>query len=121
MAKYNDQLEPFTATAVQTADRMMKENQGAMENHFGWLQQTMSMFPWSNTNLNRVLLGNATKSFAAAFAFPQNLSQAKSFEQVVKIQTEFMETQMNSFNEQAKILVEIYANAAKDAMKNPFV
>ena len=77
----------------------------------------MSTFPWSNTNLNRILLSNATKNVTATFAFVQKLSQAKSFEQVVKIQTEFMETQMNSFNEQAKILGEIYANAAKDALK----
>jgi hypothetical protein len=49
----------------------------------------------------------------------QKLSQAKNFQDVVKIQTEFMETQMNSFNEQAKILGEIYTNAAQDAMKTP--
>jgi hypothetical protein len=35
----------------------------------------------------------------------------------VKIQTEFMETQMNSVNEQAKILSEIYSKATQDAMK----
>ena len=120
MAKDKEPLEPFTASAVKTADEITKQTQGAMENYFGWLQMTMPMFPWSNTNLNRILLNNATKSFAAAFAFLQNLSQARNFQDVVKIQTEFMETQMNSFNEQAKILGEIYANAAKDAMKNPF-
>jgi hypothetical protein len=47
----------------------------------------------------------------------QKLSQAKNFEEVVKIQTEFMETQMISFNEQAKILSEIYTQAAQDTMK----
>jgi hypothetical protein len=31
-----------------------------------------------------------------------------------------MEAQMNSFNEQAKILGEIYTKAAGDAMKPPF-
>jgi hypothetical protein len=50
----------------------------------------------------------------------QKLSQAKNFQDVVKIQTEFMEKQINSFNEQAKILSEIYTNAGKDAMKAPF-
>jgi hypothetical protein len=89
----------------------------AMETYFSWLQNSMSMLPWSNTNLHRILLSNATKNFAATLTFVQRLSQTKSFEQVVKIQTEFMETQMNSFNEQAKIIGEIYANAAKDAMK----
>jgi hypothetical protein len=80
----------------------------------------MSTLPWSNTNLNRVLLSNATQNVTATFAFVQKLSQAKNFQDVVKIQTEFMETQMNSFNEQAKIIGEIYTNVARDAMKTPF-
>jgi hypothetical protein len=56
----------------------------------------------------------------ATFAFVQKLSHAKNFQDVVKIQTEFMETQMSSFNEQAKILGEIYSKAAANAMKAPF-
>ena len=111
MAKDKEPLEAFTATAEQ----MTKQTQ----DYFGWLQNTMSTFPWSNTNLNRILLSNATQNVTATFAFVQKLSQANNFEDVVKIQTEFMQTQMSSFNEQAKILGEIYANAAKDAMKVP--
>jgi hypothetical protein len=98
-------LEAFTATAAQ------------MKNYFGWLQTTMSAFPWSNTNLNRILLSNATQNVTATFVFVQKLNQAKNFQEVVKIQTEFMETQIKSFNEQAKILAETYSKAAQDAMK----
>jgi hypothetical protein len=115
MAKDKEPLEAFTATAEQ----MAKQTQGAMENYFGWLQNTMSTFPWSNTNLNRILLSNATQNVTATFAFVQRLSQAKNFQDVVKIQTEFMQTQINSFNEQAKTLSEIYTKAAEDAMKMP--
>ena len=49
----------------------------------------------------------------------QNLSQAKNLEDVVKIQTEFMEKQINSFSEQAKTVGDI-TQAAADAMKKPF-
>ena len=119
MAKDKEPLVAFTATAAQAAEQMKKQTQGAMENYFGWLQKTTSTFPWSNTNLNRILLSNATQNITAIFAFVQKLSQAKNFEEVVKIQTEFMEAQMNSFNEQAKILGEIYTKAAGDAMKTP--
>ena len=84
---------------------------------FRRLQNAMSAIPLSNTNLNRILLSNATQNVTATFAFVQKLSQAKNFQDVVKIQTEFMETQINSFNEQAKILGEIYTKAAEDAMK----
>jgi hypothetical protein len=120
MAKNNKPLEPFTVIPVQTPEQMTAQTQGMMDNYFGWLQTTMTAFPWSNTNLNRVLLGNAAQNVAAVFAFVQKLSQAKNFEEVVKIQTQFMETQMNLFNEQAKILGETYTNAAQDAMKTPF-
>src|SRR5438094_8404302 len=118
-----DDKEPFqalTATAEQTAEQITKQTQGAMENYFGWLQKTMSALPWSNTNLNRVLLSNATQNVTATFAFVQRLSQAKNLEEVVKIQTEFMEKQMNSFSEQAKVIGEIYTSAATAAAKTPF-
>ena len=111
--------EPFQSLTA-TAEQMTKQTQVAMENYFGWLQKSMSTFPWSNTNLNRILISHATQSVTTTFAFMQKLSQAKNFQEVVKIQTEFMETQMNSFNEQAKILGEIYSKAAQDAMKTPF-
>ena len=101
----------------QTAEQITKQTQVAMENYFGWFQNTMSMLPWSNTNLNRVLLSQATQNVTATFAFVQKLSRAKTFQEVVKIQTEFMESQMNSFNAQAKILGEMYAKGAEDAMK----
>ena len=117
MAKDKEPFEALTATEEQTAEQITKQTQGAMENYFGWLQKTMSTFPWSNTNLNRILLSNATQNVTATFAFVQKLSQAKNFQDVVKIQTEFMETQMNSFSEQAKILGEIYTKAAQDAIK----
>ena len=117
MAKDKEPLEAFTATVEHTAEQMTAQTQGAMENYFGWLQTTMPTFPWSNTNLNRILLSNATQNVTATFAFVQKLSQAKNFGEVVKIQTEFMEMQMHSFNEQARILGELYSKAAQDAMK----
>ena len=117
MAKDKDPLEAFTVTAGQTAEQMMKQTQAAMENYFGWLQMTMSTFPWSNTNLNRILLSNAMQNVTATFAFVQKLSQARNFQDVVKIQTEFMEMRMKSFNEQARVPSEIYTKAAGDAMK----
>jgi hypothetical protein len=113
-----EQFESLTRIAQQTAQQITEQTKGATENYFAWFQQTMSMLPWSNTNLNRVLLSNATQNVTATFAFVQKLSQAKNFQDVVKIQSEFMEAQINSFNEQAKILGEIYTKAAEDAMKH---
>ena len=119
MTKDEEPFEALTAAAEQTAKQITEQTRGAMENYFGWLQTTMSAFPWSNTNLNRILLSHATQNVTATFAFVQKLSQAKNFQDVAKIQTEFMETQMNSFNDQARIIGEIYSKAAA-ATKTPF-
>ena len=107
-------------TGIEQQVQIEERAKHAMEAYSGWLQKTMSTFPWSNTNLNRILLTNATQNITATLAFVQKLSQAKNFEEVVKLQTEFMRTQMNSFNEQSKVLSETYTKAAEDAMKNPF-
>ena len=109
--------EPFESLS-QTAEQITEQTKGAMENYFNWLRNAMSALPWRNTNLNRILLSNATQNVTATFAFVQKLSQAKNFQDVVKIQTEFMNAQLNSFNEQAKIIGEIYTNAAA-ATKTP--
>jgi hypothetical protein len=110
--------EPFESLS-QTADQITERTKGAMENYFNWFQNATSALPWSNTNLNRILLSHATQNVTATFAFVQKLSQAKNFQDVVNIQTEFMTAQLNSFNDQAKIIGEIYTNAAA-ATKTPF-
>jgi hypothetical protein len=115
MAMDKDPLGAFTATA----ERMTRQTQEAMLNYFDWLQKAMSTSPWSNIDLNTKLLNYVTQNVAATFAFVQKLSQATNFQEVVKIQAEFMEKQMHLFNEQAKILTEIYSRAAEDAMKGP--
>ena len=117
MAKDKEPFEGLATAAQQTAKQITEQTQGAMENYFGWLQTAMSAFPWSNTNLNRILLTHTTENVTTTFAFMQKLSQAKNFQDVAKIQTEFMQMQMNSFSEQAKILGEIYTKAAQDAIK----
>ena len=110
-------FESLTTTAAQSVDQITKQTQGAMENYFGWLQTTTSALPWSNTNLNRILLSNAKQNVTTTFAFMHKLSQAKSFQEVVKIQTEFMNAQLSSLNDQAKVIGEIYTKAAQDATK----
>ena len=120
MAEDKEPLEALTATEDQTVEQITKQTQGAMENYFGWLQKTMSALPWSNTNVDRILLSYATQNVTASFAFVQKLSQAKNFKDIVKIQTEFMNAQLNSFNDQARIIGEIYTKAAKSVTKTPF-
>jgi hypothetical protein len=68
-------------------------------------------------NLNKKLLSYATENVTAAVGLVQKLSRAKNLEDVVKIQTEFMSQQLNSFNEQTKTIVELCTKAAQGGTK----
>jgi hypothetical protein len=114
MAKDKEPFESLTATAELMTEPTMQ----AMENYVSWLQSAMSTFPWVDTDLNKKLMSHATENVTATFAFLRKLSQAKTFEDVTKIQMEFMSKQFLSFNEQAIIIREIYTKMA--TMKRPF-
>lgn len=119
MAKDKEPSQSLTEVAALSVGEFKDQTQGAVEQYFRLLQNTMSALPWSNTNLNRILLSHASQNVAATFAFVVKLSEAKDFQDVVKIQTEFMNMQLNLFNEQARSVGELYAKAASDAMKTP--
>ncbi len=95
----------------------MKQAAGAMENYFGWLQKAMSSSPWGNTDLSDKMKSYADKNIAATQAYIQQLSKAKDFQDFMRIQTEFMQTQMNSFSEQAKAFGESLTESAASSMK----
>jgi hypothetical protein len=112
--------DAWTGLAKQTAEQITERTQEAVTNYFSWLQNTMSgVSPWSDTDLNKKLLSYATESVTAASAFMQQLSGAKNLEDAVKIQTEFVRTQMESFNQRAKELGEIYTKLVTAATKTP--
>ena len=119
MAKAKEPAESLTGIATQTAEQITGRAQEAMGNYFSWLQNAMSASSWGNTELTKKFLIYATENVSNAFGFVQQLSQAKNLEDVVKIQSEFMTAQFNSFNEQAQDLGETYTRTAA-AMKMPF-
>jgi hypothetical protein len=57
---------------------------------------------------------------SAAHELAHKLSQAKDLQDVVRIQTEFMQMQLNAFGEQAKSLGEEFTKIATGVMKTPF-
>ena len=110
----------MTGMAEQLAEHSIERAQGAMKNYLGWLQSTMSVAPRGNTDLNKRLLDYAEENTAAAFEFVQKLTRAKNWEDVAKIQSEFMSTQLSSLNEQAKNIGETYTKTMGAAIKTPF-
>ncbi len=105
-------------TPVEEMSTVMKQSmEGAAEQYFGWLQKSMSASPWLDTDLSKKMMGFVQENIAASFALVQKLSQAKDFQDLVRIQTEFMQTQLESFGKQARDISEASTKAAAFAIK----
>jgi hypothetical protein len=77
----------------------------------------MSASPWTDVALNKKLLSYATENVTAAVGLVERLSHAKSLEEAVRIQTEFVSKQVGYLNDQTKTIMEICAKAAQAATK----
>ena len=116
MAKDTNPSDNLSAMAGQT----MEQARGAMENYLNFFQKSMSTSPWAGAELNKKVADYAQQNVATAFGFAQKLTQSKDLQDLVRIQTEFLQAQMKSLTEQAKDLSETATKAATGAFKGPF-
>jgi hypothetical protein len=107
--------------AGRTTEATLERAHEATENYLSWVQKTMAGSPWGNTDFSKKLVEYTTHNVNSTFEHVQQLSQARNFQDVVKLQTEFIEAQFASFNEQVKNLGETYTKAMADITKGmPF-
>jgi phasin len=57
----------------------------------------------------------AERNMAASFDFAQKLVKARDVEEVIRLQTEYVKTQVQTLNDQTKELAEAATKLAKDA------
>jgi hypothetical protein len=115
MAKDTEVSEEVGAITQAAA----KQTHEAIDAYFDLLKKTISSFPSGGTKLGDKLKIHADQNLTAAQEYVKKLSQAKTVQEVIQIQTEFMASQFNAFQEQAKDLAETYPKAATDAIKIP--
>ena len=82
-----------------------------MDDYFSFLQNTLS------SDLLEKMKTYTEQNILASVECANKLSRVRNFQEICRIQTEFMQTQWNSFGEQAKSLGEAYTKAAAAAMK----
>jgi Phasin protein len=75
-------------------------------------KKSVSYYPSGGTKLGEKLKDQATENITAVHEFVKRLGQAKDFEEALRIQTEFMQSQLNAFGKQATSLGEAYTKAA---------
>lgn len=92
--------------------RSIEQARSAMETYFKLFEKSFAAFPWGGADLNKRMKSYAEQNIANSLAYAQRLSQANDFEDIVRIQTEFMQTQLKALGEQAKEIREISSKAS---------
>jgi hypothetical protein len=87
---------------------------------FDYLKKAISSTPSGGTEFGEKLKSYAEANLTATHEFVRQLSQVKDFNEMVRIQTEFMQSLVNAMGEQTKELTETYAKTAADIAKKPF-
>ena len=115
-------MDKGKAPAQDTSAMMaqgIEQARAAMESYLKFFQNNMSAAPWAGTELNKKLATYAQQNVATAFKYIQELTKVKNPQDLVRIQTEFLQTQLKSLTEQAKDLGETATKAASGAIKGP--
>ncbi len=103
----------MTAMVAQSVEQA----RGAMANYFQFLQKSMSASPWAGTDQTKTLRDYAERNVASAFEYADKLIHAKDIQDLVRIQTEFVQKQLQTLGEQTKELGETATKAAAGAFK----
>jgi len=103
----------------EEVERTVEQARGAMENYLEYFQKSMFAMPWADTDLNKRIQSYAGKNVATTFEFAQKLTKAKDFQELVQIQTEFMQAQLKTLSEQAGDLRKIGPGAVSEGIKRP--
>jgi hypothetical protein len=123
MAKHTEPSQMLKEQAVKQAEQVVEktinQTRGALDNYFNFMQKAFSFYPVGGTELAEKIKSYTEQNLASAQDFVHKLSQAKDFQDMIRIQTEFMQTQFSVFAEQTKSFTEAFIKTAMSAAKPP--
>ena len=113
-------LGELSQDAGRVIEQTKEQALGAADTYFDFLKKSVSSIPSGGTEFGERIKSYAEKNIAATHEFIKQLTQAKDFQDMMRIQTEFMQTQLKEFGEQTKSLGEAFTKAAASAGNTPF-
>jgi hypothetical protein len=107
------------AHVEHVVDKTVAQTRGAADDYFSVMQKVFSFYPVGGTELAEKMKSYTAQNFSAAGNFVHKLSQAKDFQDIIRIQTEYMQTQFSVCAEQTKGLTEAFTKSAMNGVKLP--
>jgi hypothetical protein len=112
MAKDPNPAEEMNVFAQQAKDQAL----AAADTYFDFLKKAVSSYPSSGNMFGDSFKTYAERNIAVMQDYVHKLGRAKDFQEAMRIQAEFMQSQFTAMGEQSKHLGEAYTRTASDAM-----
>jgi hypothetical protein len=108
VAKEKSTPAPFRTAGIPAASRPWS----AMDYYFDHLKESVASAPSGGTEFGEKIKACAEQNISATQEYVRDLTYAKDIQDIVRIQMEFLRSQLATFGEQAKDLGETYIKAA---------
>jgi phasin len=122
----NDPNNPFNIPADMRAftEQSMEQARKAFEGFIGSAQQAVSAFQGQTVaaqsgakEVGQKVMTFAERNVSASLDFAHRLVQAKDVNEVLKLQSEYVNAQMQNLTQQAKELAEAASQAVRESAK----
>lgn len=111
------EMRDLAEKSVKQARQAFEGFMGAVQQGAGKADETVFSAGTGLRDASQKAVSYAENNVKAAFDLAEKLCQAKDFQEVVALQTEFVKSQMGAFQAQAREFGETVQNAAKGAAK----
>jgi hypothetical protein len=113
-------FEETSASMNQATEQAKAHALNAVDAYFEFVTRAISSFPSGGTAFGDKLKNFSEQNVALTHQFVRQLGQAKDFQEVLRLQAEFVQNQMTTFAGQATTLAEAFAKTAASEVKMPF-
>ena len=110
-------MEQVPTDVRKMTEQSMEQVRTAINSYLQFFQRAVPGNVMGGNELSNKVLNYAQRNVQNAFEFAQKLAQVKDVQDLVKLQTEFIQSQMQAMTEQVKDLSETATKAVMDAFK----
>jgi phasin family protein len=103
----------------KVAEQSLEQVRTVINGYLHFLQRAVPGDAMGSSELSNKILGYADRNVAGAFEFAQRLVQVRDIQELTKLQTDFIQAQMQAMTEQAKELSETATKAVMESAKIP--
>ena len=98
-------------------EQSMQQVRRAINSYLHFFQRGIPSIVMGKSELSNKVFGYAERNVASAFEFAERLVQVRDFQSLIRVQTDFIQAQMQAMTEQAKDLSETATKALMDSVK----